>query len=289
MTEPQRQRTAGPPSATLRMSRIAKRPTTRTRAPKSLGRADCMSVPHMIRIGFPADPATIVVAERRWRVSRGDVPSPGTVTVARGADPGRASGVEAAREQERHKPDEDEREHTSADDIARSKSHPSISSPQRNGQAAASKLYRAAGCPATGRAPMCWAVSVAPEREQGPVTPGDGALLVAQPAHQASRQVGIRSCETEAAGITPRPQARDEVGDQLADRASAASTRGRHTSMSSATRTARATGRRTLMAVGTCCRIVALRRTKFAGCCMGAVRRFASRQYRTLVLSRTVR
>jgi hypothetical protein len=48
--------------------------------------------------------------------------------------------------------------------------------------------------------------------EQGPVTPGDEALLVARPAHQASRQVGIRSCETEAAGITPRPQARDEVG-----------------------------------------------------------------------------
>ena len=42
--------------------------------------------------------------------------------------------------------------------------------------------------------------------------PGDEALLVAQPAHQASRQVGDRSSETDAAGITPRPQARSEVG-----------------------------------------------------------------------------
>ena len=182
--------------------------------------------------------------------------------------------VEAAREQENHEPDEDQCKHPRGDHIARSKSHPSISSPRRTGRAAASELYRATGCPGC---------------EQGPATRGDEALLVARPAHQAVRQVGIRSCETEAAGITPRPQARSEVFDQLADRASAASTRGRHTSMSSATRTARATGRRTLMAVGTYCFIAGLRRTKCAECCMEIGRRFASRQYRTSVLWSTIR
>lgn len=274
LTEPRSQRLAGPPSAMLRMSRIAKRPTTRTSAPKSLGRADCMSVPQITYrcAGRPGAHRSRSSSMARFT---GDAPSPGTVTVAaRDADRGGGSGVEAAREQERHEPHEDHREHHRADDIARSKSHPSISSPQRTGRAAASKLYRAAGWAATWIA----TASDVPGRvsagslgcEQGPVTPGDEALLVARPAHQASRQVGIRSCETEAAGITPRPQARDEVGIQLADRASAASTRGRHTSMSSATRTASATGRRTLMAVGAYCRIVAFRRTKCAGCCIEA-------------------
>ena len=70
MTEPRYQRFAGPPSAMLRMSRIAKRPTTRTSAPKSLGRADCMSVPQMTRIGFPADPVSIVAAMHAGRASR---------------------------------------------------------------------------------------------------------------------------------------------------------------------------------------------------------------------------
>ena len=278
MTGPRYQRAAGPPSATLRMSRMAKRPTTRTSAPKSLGRADCMSVPQ-ITYRCAGRPGAHRSRSPRMACFSGDVPGAGTVTavsamVARDAKRRACSGVEAAREQERHEPDEDQREHSRADDIARSKSHPSISSPQRTGRAAASKLYRAAGWAATWTA----TASGVPGRgsagssgcEQGPVTPGDEALLVARPAHQASRQVGIRSCETEAAGITPRPQARDEVGIQLDDRASAASTSGRHTSMSSAARTASATGRRTLMAVGAYCRIVAFRRTKCAGCCIEA-------------------
>jgi hypothetical protein len=59
--------------------------------------------------------------------------------------------------------------------------------------------------------------------------------------------------------------------------------------MSSATRTARATGRRTLMAVGTYCFIAGLRRTKCARCCIETCRRFVPRQYRTSVLRSTVR